>query len=497
MQSCADFRLGRFELLQELGRGLNSTAYLAQDPELERRVVIKLLGKGTLNQEELVARVRSVSELAHVGIARIFDLGYTEPAGDPYLVMEYVEGETLEAVLAKGKLPESEALALTVELLDALSYAHERRMCHHNLKPSNLILTRDGHLKITDFGDIRRSGVTTFMAPERLKSSGDERSDLFSVGVILYLMLSGFRPFQGNTDATIGFKLVHQHPVPVAVMDMKLTPELDLVVGRLMAKIPDERYQTAEEARRDIVAIQKAKNLGVAAPCADEPVDAHLALMESLGFPGTGRASDRKKPEITKSARFWRLGASLVGACIAIASLAVFKPLIRATPPAPAVSVHLEVPVLASEKHESVAQRKTEPKTDEPHLVAVSGMAKAQESRGAIPPTKGELVAVPIELRQPFRECLMSIWVDKKLTYKNRIRGEKKARFLHLGTTPAEYLTMVQMPVGDHSVRVEVSSVDEKYEASGSVAANFSKTNDQKLRITAEKDHTQLQLQLN
>src|SRR5512146_2125796 len=181
MQNCAETRLGRFELVRELSRGLNSTVYLARDPEIERTVVIKLFGKGLLSPDELADRVRSVNELSNVGIAKIFDLGYTEPAADPFLVMEYVEGKPLENVLAKGKLPEAEALALTLDLLSALSCAHAQGVWHHNLKPSNLIVTQDGHLKVTDFVASRRTGATPFTAPERLKSNGDERSDLFSV----------------------------------------------------------------------------------------------------------------------------------------------------------------------------------------------------------------------------------------------------------------------------------------------------------------------------
>jgi serine/threonine protein kinase len=489
MQSCADSRLGRFELLQELGRRLSSTTYLAQDPELGRRVVIKMLGKGPLSREKLAARVRSVSQLAHVGIARVFDLQYTEASGEPFLVMEYVEGETLESVLVKGKLSEGEALALTVELLQALAYAHASGVSHQNLKPSNLILTRDGHLKVTDFGGFCRGGVTTFTAPEQVKESGDERSDLFSVGAILYLMLSGFRPFQGNTDATIGFKLVNQQPVPVAVMDMKLAPELDVVIGRLMAKNPDERYQTAEEVRCTIAAIQNSRKMGAEILSSDEPLDSHLALLQTVGFrptedkPGT--------PGERRSKALWRIAAPLAGTCMAIATLAWFSPLLQKMPVAPVVSVHLQAPALAIEKAETSSVRTPGLNSVKRKTIATAG------SEAAVPRVTAESVAVPVELREPFRECLMSIWVDKKLAYKNHIRGEKRARFLHLGTSAAEYLTMIQMPAGNHSLRVEVEGVGEKYEASGSVSASFSKQNDQKLRITAEKDHSQLELQLN
>ena len=512
MQNCAETHLGRFELVRELTRGLNSTVYLARDPEIERTVIIKLFGKGLLSPDELAARVRSVNELSHVGITKIFDLGYTEPAGDPFLVMEFVEGKSLENILAKGKLPEAEALGLMLELLSAMSCAHAHGICHHNLKPSNLIVTHDGHLKVTDFVGSRRSGATPFTAPERLKTNGDERSDLFAIGVILYLMLSGFRPFQGNTEATIGFKLVHQHPVPVAAMDLELSPELDFVIGRFLAKNPDERYQTADEALRDITRIRNAKEGGVAASQGEPAGETTLNLLETMGYRAAEARSKGKPTSRARAAtRFWQLGISVGIAVASFITLAAVRPLTRKAPAAPVSSVNLEVPSRAVERHDPPAKpaitkaATTKPgssKTRSLRAPAKPGLAEPSSERRTSPPSSSalpriEIVAVPVELRQPFRECVMSIWVDEKLAYQNHIRGERKSRFLHMGSSSAGYLTLVQIPAGNHSVKVAVNGVGEHYEASGSLSAVFSKTNGQKLRITAEKSHPQLDLQLN
>jgi serine/threonine-protein kinase len=504
MQNCAETRLGRFELIRELTRGLNSTVYLARDPEIERTVVIKLFGKGLLGPDELADRVRFVNELSHVGIAKIFDLGFTEPAGDPFLVMEFVEGKSLENLLAKGKLPEAEALGLTLDLLNALSCAHSHGVCHHNLKPSNLIVTQDGLLKVTDFVVSRRNGATPFTAPERLKGNGDERSDLFSVGVILYLMLSGFRPFQGNTEATIGFKLVHQHPVPVAAMDLELSPELDFVIGRFLAKNPDERYQTADEALRDLAMIRNAKPAGLTTSRREPAGEALLDLLEVIGF-RTGPPHAKETGDSTKargSMRLWQFGIPVGVAVASVIGLVIVRPFAEPVPVAPVLSVHFEVPV-ASMEHNTAP-----PKARSPRSAMKSSPSEnvATESTVALKSTvrantavspRNEVVAVPVELRQPFRECVMSIWVDEKLAYQNRIRGERKSRFLHMGSSSAEYLTLVQIPAGNHSVKVEVNGLAENYNASGSLFAKFSKTNGQKLRITAEKSHPQLDLQLN
>ena len=493
MQNCADLRLGRFELVRELGRGLNSTVYLAQDPEIDRTVLIKLLDKEMFAPEDLSAWSRTISALSHVGIVKVFDLGYSEPAGDPFVVAEFVEGKPLEAVLAKGKLGEAEALALTLEFLDALSHAHSRGVWHHNLKPSNLIITSDGHIKVTDFGGIRRGSVTPFMAPERLKAPGDQRSDLFSVGVILYLMLSGFRPFQGNTDSTIGFKLVHQHPVPVAAMDLKLSPELDLVVGRFLAKNPDERYQSADEARRDISAIRDAKEAELSVSSGNVKAKTPTSLLDTMGI--RSETASLSRPSALGHKRragtpWWQIGIPVGIGLIATAAIAITGPLFRSNPAPPVLNVHLDLPV---------ARTETQPITIAPRKVKTRSVrASAATTSPTMPAVViPDVVAMPIELRQPFQECLMSIWVDDKLAYQNRIRAEKKSRFLHLGTATVEYLTLVQIPTGKHSVRVELQGVGEDYEGRGSLLASFSKANAKRLRITADKSHPQLDLQLN
>lgn len=491
MPNCAETRLGRFEVVRELARGPDCTVYLARDPEIERAVVIKLFGKGLLTQHEIAERVRAVNELSHTGIAKIFDLAFREPEGEPYLVVEFVEGKSLESILAKGKLSEAEALKLTSDLLNALAYAHKHGVFHHDLKPSNIIVTPDGELKITDFAGSRRNGATPFTAPERLKGQGDGRSDLFSVGVILYLMLSGFRPFQGSTEATIGFKLVHQHPVPVAAMDMELSPELDFVIGKFLAKNSDERYQAAEEALRDIERLRNAKHAEAPTwpgePTIGKPVD----LLDVLGFRGSmPRLQEIKRYRPAQGAA-WLWWLLPVGVAISgVAMLATVKPLYRDLPSAPVISVHLRVPSLplkpqltASKSARNTAKNSLRATTPQPVLRPYQA--------------KAEIVAVPVELRQPFSECVMSIWVDEKLAYKNRIRGEKKSRFLHMGSSSAGYLTLVQVPVGNHAVKVEVNGVEGDYDASGSLSGTFSKEHDQKLRVIADKSRPQLDLQLN
>jgi serine/threonine-protein kinase len=404
--------------------------------------------------------------------------------------VEFVEGNSLESILAKGKLSEAGALKLTVDLLKALAYAHKHGVFHYNLKPSNLIVTSDGTLKVTDFVGSRR-GATPFTAPERLKGQGDARSDLFSVGVILYLMLSGFRPFQGSTEATIGFKLVHQHPVPVAAMDLELSPELDFVIGRFLAKNSAERYQTAEEALRDIEKIRKAKQ-GESSSWVNEPTAGRpMNLLDVLGFRGDmPRLQEiRRLRPVRRAAWVWWLLP--IGVTVStLALLASVKALSPSVPSAPVLSVHLRVPSLPLEPPSKASKSARNLKIYSIHAATAKPVPHSYQANA-------DIVAVPVELRHPFRECVMSIWVDEKLAYKNRIRGERKSRFLHMGTSSADYLTLIQVPTGNHSVKVEVNGVEGNYDASGSLSATFSKANDRKLRVTADKSRPQLDLQLN
>ena len=416
MNNALDSRYGRYELVRELGRGLKSIVYLAHDPEIQRPVALKVFNAPVVPPKVLSSRVKDISDLSHLGIARVFDVSYTEPDRVLYVVLEYVEGNSLESVLgSKGKLTQDEAISLSLELLDALAHAHAHHVNHHNLKPSNLILTPDRHLKIADFLGIR-SSTTAFVAPEQLSGPGDARSDLFSVGVILYLMLSGHRPFQGNTDATIGFKLVHQHPVPVAAMDMELSPELDFVIARFIAKNPDERYQSAVEAKRALESLSVAS---VPKPSANPSAAGLSILIDQIGFrgspervsPSVRRRAAPKQP--ARSASWMMVGSALI-VLLLLTAIAGMRPMLQQPPSPPvAISSHLVVPAFATEKRTALPRpRKMRP------APAVLQATRAVAPAASKPAT--QLVSIPVEVRQPFNKYVMTIWVRRPAQLQSR-----------------------------------------------------------------------------
>jgi eukaryotic-like serine/threonine-protein kinase len=280
--------LGRYQIDAEIGRGAMGLVYLAHDPKIDRQVAIKTISLFTQEIEEehefrerFFIEARAAGRLSHPGIVTIFDVGEDPATREPYIVMEYVPGQPLNKILSgeNRKLPLGPALQITQEVAEALNYAHAQGVVHRDIKPANILISLDGHPKIADFGVAKLNqglmtipgqilGSPAYMAPEQLSGEGtDPRSDLFSLGVILYSMLTGFRPFQGNSAATVSFKVVNQDPLPVTSFDSDLPAALDRLVSRAIAKDPSQRYQTGLEMAQEIQKVRERHGLlGPAAP---------------------------------------------------------------------------------------------------------------------------------------------------------------------------------------------------------------------------------------
>src|SRR5215471_4119779 len=265
--------LGRYQIEAEIGRGAMGVVYRASDPKIDRLVAIKtisLAGQEPQEEEEYRERflqeARAAGRLSHPGIVTIFDAGEDPKTHEPYLVMEYVSGQPLSKILSglDRCLPVETALHYALEIVEALDYAHSQGVVHRDIKPANILITDDDHAKIADFGVARLNhtltthtgqifGSPAYMPPEQLTMGhADARSDLFSVGVMLYSMLTGFRPFQGNSAETVCFKVMNVEPVPVTSFQADLHPGLDGIVSKAIAKDPDERYQSGSALAKDI-----------------------------------------------------------------------------------------------------------------------------------------------------------------------------------------------------------------------------------------------------
>src|SRR5271166_4631518 len=335
-------QFGRYEVMAELGRGAMGVVYKARDPQINRFVAVKTVSLwGQEADEEKEFRLRFVHEahaagrLHHPGIVAIFDAGEDPESHDPYIVMEYVPGEALNRMLAREKkFSPAKALQLAAEIAEALDYAHAQGVIHRDIKPGNILITQDGHAKIADFGIAKLNlahftipgkllGTPAYMAPEQLSGEGvDGRSDLFSLGVILYAMVTGHSPFQGDSATTVSFKVANREPVAASALDLSLPRALDEVIARAMAKDRDQRYQRGAEFAEDLRQLQQlfqadstTASLRAAAPGTRSATRTGRVAVASGAHPAVGmaqgvnslRAAIRKAP-----VRDLILGAAIV-----------------------------------------------------------------------------------------------------------------------------------------------------------------------------------------
>src|SRR4051812_49331888 len=258
----------RFRLEEKIGAGGMSTVYRAFDPTLERWVAIKLMHRDISTDPDQLERfrreARAVASLNHPNIVTVIDAG--EDDGAPYIVFEYVPGETLkERIRSIGRLPVPEAVAYAIEIGRALSCAHSNKLVHRDVKPQNVLIDPDGRAKVTDFG-IARSleskgltatgrvlGTTDYVSPEQAMGEDvDERSDVYSLGVVLYEMLTGEVPFQAETQVGVAMKHVNEPMPDVQAKRPEVSASVAAVVDRATTKDPRDRYGTVAEMVRDL-----------------------------------------------------------------------------------------------------------------------------------------------------------------------------------------------------------------------------------------------------
>lgn len=256
-------KIGRYEIKGFLGQGTMGVVYKGYDPQLERFTAIKVMNTSGEMDDELRARffqeARAVAKLNHSNIISIYDLG--EDKKRPFIAMEYVEGEDLKTVIKKRTfIPFEQKLRFVSQMCEGLDYAHSKGVVHRDIKPGNVFILRSGALKILDFGlarlassEMTRSGMLMgspyYMSPEQVKGIRDidGRSDLFSVGVVLYELLAYSRPFEGDTPTSVCFQIVSEPHQPVSRVLPGCAPELAEIVDKALAKDRDARYQSGTE----------------------------------------------------------------------------------------------------------------------------------------------------------------------------------------------------------------------------------------------------------
>ncbi len=517
-------RFGRYEVVAELGRGAMGVVYQARDPQIDRIVAVKTISLwGQEPEEEKEFRLRFMNEaqaagrLHHPGIVSVFDVGENPENQDPYIVLEYVPGETLNRILARErKLPLAKALKLAEELADALEYAHAQGVVHRDIKPANILITEDGRAKIADFGIAKLNlahftlpgrvlGTPAYMAPEQLSGEGcDGRSDLFSLGVILYVMTTGLSPFQGDSATTVCFKVANREPVAASALDLDLPPQLDAVISRSIAKNPQQRYQSGSEFAEDLRMLQRNYRPG-----------STTSSLQAVIASGTQSVSTGKQPAATP--------LTAMAHAQGLVHHILFKAPIRDLALAAATIVLLVV--IGAQSRLLVSSSRT-PSNGSGAVPAVSSSANSASmgwgvttvpahaplvptipiARNAVP-TKisprtfrpAREIVIPssnleLAVAHQFKDATLYVWVDDKLALTRPLHGGAQKKLVVFNGIKGVESETLSIPAGEHTLRFRAKSADQTTDLSRTISADFIGGDDKILQVTFDKHNTMMRL---
>ncbi|MGA9687939.1 MAG: serine/threonine-protein kinase [Candidatus Sulfotelmatobacter sp.] len=535
---------GRYEILAELGRGAMGIVYKARDPKINRVVAVKTFSLTSQEPEEeqeyrerFFREAEAAGRLSHPGIVTIFDVGEEPETHAPYIVMELVSGQSLEKLLlSQGdhKLPLYVSLQLAHELAGALDYAHGQGVVHRDLKPANILITEDGHAKIADFGVAKLNlashtvagrvlGTPAYMSPEQLNGETvDGRSDLFSLGVVLYTVLTGYRPFQGNSAMTVSFKVVNRDPIPATVLDTQLPQGVDYITGRAMAKDPAQRYQRGVEMASDIQDLREGRELWSKATLLGLPSSTgSQSSSEKTKSSTTGQlAAPPRRPELTRSHAsgmperlLEKMRSRAFAAIVLVVGLLVFalRPGLFVSPrtaEAPTRTGNGVPTVLPLSENVTVLSKAPVPSRPEASLsspgaenssvrMAPIVMPKTATSPGnilsaakAVRPQKLSAptpATLEIEVEHRFAQAQLSIWVDGNLSYTHVLEGADKKHLVVFHHVQGHEFHAMQIAPGNHQLRVQVVSDADSTDHSDNIGGEFISGKEQMLQIRFDK----------
>ncbi|MGA7514489.1 MAG: serine/threonine-protein kinase [Candidatus Sulfotelmatobacter sp.] len=529
-------RFGRYEIVGELGRGAMGVVYKARDPQIDRLVALKtvlLQGQEPKHDEEFRQRffyeAQAAGRLQHPGIVAIFDAGEDPESHNPYIVLEYVTGESLSRILSREKkLPLANAMRLAEEIASALDYAHTQGVVHRDIKPANILITEDGYAKIADLGiaklNLARStlnhhvlGTPAYMAPEQLSGEGaDGRSDLFSLGVILYAMVTGHSPFPGSSAATVCFKVVNREPVPAGAFDLGLPRGLDAVIARAMAKDPNSRYQRGSDFAADLRQLQQQHQLGSTTTSLSPIVQAGIMSSPTAWSAPANQARAAGEQRVHAAMLEAPLRGLILGAALML-MLVLFlgNPFDKLASSRKPVAETLIGPPSSPNRsgEENADNAPPVPGTDEqatstssahstvPALKA-PGENFAVKSPRNLAKTSSVLsgrhpvstASLDLAVQHQFKEATLSLWIDDKLTFTQILHGSVRKHLIVFNGVHGANSETVQVPSGAHVIRPRAQSTDQSIDLSKTISVAFTGGESRTLQVTFNNHNTAMNL---
>lgn len=481
-------KIGRYDVVEELGRGAMGVVYKASDPTIGRLVAIKVLsleasaGAGVPGAREIFMReARAAGRLSHPGIVTIHDALEDPESRSNYIVMEFIPGRTLESILLAGPALETDrALDIIRQIAEALDYAHHNQIIHRDLKPANILLTDDDRVKITDFGiakivaregaarTVAIMGTPAYMSPEQVTGGEiDARSDLFSMGILQYLMLVGQKPFAGDTAAVM-FKIVYEDPVLPSRLNRQLQAGHDYLVLRCLAKDRAKRYTSAREFLDDLEDVRQGR-----APRSEARVP-----FSELRVGERTMVAQRPfvTPEESKRAESRKLRHVLTGAIAGVSLVAVLglgvwwfrqgRKVAAPSTPTPATAVAPSPPTAPAKEEPAAAP------------LATTSAATSTKATGTLPSASKPVASqtrvarvVQLVWEHDLKEASLTLRSGTQVIYEGSSKGRKKGGLLRgkgYATTASRPITI---PAGARQLSIRVRAPDGSLDLSDQVSA--------------------------